>query len=228
MKQCPQCRSVYSDENLNFCLIDGTALIAAPPSEPIRVELPPEKPPVVETPPVSQINAAPPNGNSKFFLIFAALILGLGIGGAAVLFIVNRNAPPQTAAKNQNVKTKPENTAPKKSNANAVVNTNVNAALQTTPTPKNSPIIVTAKTICTLDDNGVSGGEVNIRFNCDTGDCENDPATIWGKYPNGTKLESLNETVNTPKFSWRKMRLIDEDKNVWVASGKFNCDDDGE
>ena len=32
MKQCPLCNRVYSDESLNFCLEDGTALNPADPS----------------------------------------------------------------------------------------------------------------------------------------------------------------------------------------------------
>lgn len=34
MKECPQCKTTYSDETLNFCLADGTALVDAGAREP--------------------------------------------------------------------------------------------------------------------------------------------------------------------------------------------------
>src|SRR5687768_10887486 len=34
MKRCPNCRKVYSDETLNFCLDDGAVLGAAPDEQP--------------------------------------------------------------------------------------------------------------------------------------------------------------------------------------------------
>src|ERR1051326_8756332 len=33
MKQCPKCRTPYSDDSLSFCLKDGTPLVSGPPSE---------------------------------------------------------------------------------------------------------------------------------------------------------------------------------------------------
>lgn len=37
MKICPNCRQTYTDDNLNFCLTDGSFLTAAPDNEPKTV-----------------------------------------------------------------------------------------------------------------------------------------------------------------------------------------------
>lgn len=58
MKECPQCKTTYSDETLNFCLADGTALIEAGGREP-------------ETIPYAGANTvnmnAPPTGQAQAF-----------------------------------------------------------------------------------------------------------------------------------------------------------------
>jgi TolB-like protein/Tfp pilus assembly protein PilF len=45
MKQCPDCKRVYYDNSLNFCLEDGATLIESPPGEPITAILLGEIPP---------------------------------------------------------------------------------------------------------------------------------------------------------------------------------------
>lgn len=70
MKQCPNCKTTYTDESLRFCLADGANLISAPDAaetvrmsfanEPLRVNVPPDSaptvfsPPIVQTPPVKK------------------------------------------------------------------------------------------------------------------------------------------------------------------------------
>lgn len=45
MKQCPECNRIYTDDTLNFCLDDGTALVYGPrTSEPVTEILPPNSP----------------------------------------------------------------------------------------------------------------------------------------------------------------------------------------
>lgn len=40
MKECPQCKTTYSDETLNFCLADGTALVEAGGRDPETIPYP--------------------------------------------------------------------------------------------------------------------------------------------------------------------------------------------
>jgi Domain of unknown function (DUF4190) len=43
MKICPNCRQTYSDDNLNFCLTDGSFLNSAPDNEPKTVYMDPPR-----------------------------------------------------------------------------------------------------------------------------------------------------------------------------------------
>ncbi len=101
MKKCPQCNSVYGDENL-YCLNDGTVLVeesfSLPSSaddfeaetiirhKPVTVDLsneniPPE-PIIYQPPPIETVVIKQP-ANRRNAAIF--LILGLLLGGALVL-----------------------------------------------------------------------------------------------------------------------------------------------
>lgn len=125
MKKCPQCNSVFADEN-KFCLNDGTILIeenlSLPSSveigeeptiirnAPIVVDIAPQNPPSFQTPAVQEtiILHAPPKQTSKTPKYAVFLILGLIIGGGLVLgafllagkFYQNRNSDVDVALKN--------------------------------------------------------------------------------------------------------------------------------
>ena len=93
MKQCPQCRTTYTDDTLKFCLADG-ALLSEVGEEvtavrPVRVD--------IEPPRTVTAGNARPGGESGGFpfvkLLIVLLVLGfLGlvvVGGAGVLFYMN-------------------------------------------------------------------------------------------------------------------------------------------
>ncbi len=103
MKRCPQCNSVFTDEN-KFCLNDGANLVeenlTMPSSveigdeptvirtEPIIVDIAQEIPPTVENPPIQETiivhrPAEEKRSKTPKYVIF--LILGLLIGGGMVL-----------------------------------------------------------------------------------------------------------------------------------------------
>jgi multidrug efflux pump subunit AcrB len=93
MKQCPNCKSVYSDDSLSFCLSDGTALLSMPDEQETRV-IPPGR--ITNQPDFSNVNPnlyhqTPPQSNSKIiFLVVSlfALFLLITIGGIAAYFLV--------------------------------------------------------------------------------------------------------------------------------------------
>ena len=83
MKQCPNCKTTYTDDSLQFCLNDGAKLIFEPEAaetvrmsfgaEPKRVNMPPDSVPTVYAqPPISQTQHA-----KKGFGLIIAGILGL-------------------------------------------------------------------------------------------------------------------------------------------------------
>lgn len=64
MKQCPVCKTTYTDETLRFCLNDGTNLVTSNDEvaatvqmsfdkNPVRINVPPDSTPTVFTPPIS-------------------------------------------------------------------------------------------------------------------------------------------------------------------------------
>ncbi len=64
MKQCPNCKTTYTDESLRFCLADGANLISVPDAaetvrmsfanDPMRVNVSPDSAPTVFATPISQ------------------------------------------------------------------------------------------------------------------------------------------------------------------------------
>ncbi len=104
MKQCPKCKTVYTDDSLQFCLSDGANLISVDDRDeaaetvrmsvggaPLRVDIPQNSVPTIFTnaPPVQQ--AAPNQSAKKKFGIIAAVLIGFflllaGIGIAGFVF----------------------------------------------------------------------------------------------------------------------------------------------
>lgn len=91
MKQCPTCRTAYTDETLRFCLADGTTLIEVGEIDTVvrsgvRVDIP-----TAET--AARPTAASKSGNPGLKIIAAILLLGfLGlvvVGGAGVVYYLS-------------------------------------------------------------------------------------------------------------------------------------------
>ncbi|MCY7376933.1 MAG: SH3 domain-containing protein [Pyrinomonadaceae bacterium] len=86
MKQCPNCKTTYTDDSLQFCLSDGANLISASGeantvqmsfggSEPLRVNIPPDSAPTVfAVPPIIRNQPA-----KKGFGLIVAGLLGVSL-----------------------------------------------------------------------------------------------------------------------------------------------------
>lgn len=112
MKQCPNCRTTYADDSLQFCLNDGANLIFAAVgggaaetvqmpfggSEPMRINVPPDSVPTIYAQsPVAQDQPA----KKGFGLIIAGilgLLLLLTIAGFAAFMLLRRDDSKNTIA----------------------------------------------------------------------------------------------------------------------------------
>ena len=91
MKQCPACKTNYTDETLKFCLADGANLISVPEAEktiamsfvnePMQINVPPDSAPTVFPPAVSN----QPTGKGVSPIIVA--VLGLSLLLAVIGFV---------------------------------------------------------------------------------------------------------------------------------------------
>ena len=96
MKQCPNCKTAYTDESLRFCLADGANLISAPDAaetvrmsfanEPMRVNIPPSSAPTVFPAPTAQTPHVK-KGVSPIIvgILGVLLLLTVGLFGAYIL-----------------------------------------------------------------------------------------------------------------------------------------------
>jgi len=96
MKQCPNCKTNYTDGSLSFCLNDGATLIFVPDAatvqmpfdkNPVRVNIAPDSVPTYSSPPIPQ---SQPTKNNLGLIVagILGLLLLLVIGGvAAFLFL---------------------------------------------------------------------------------------------------------------------------------------------
>lgn len=108
MKRCPECRRDYTDETLNYCLDDGTALLEGPASGDDRktevIESPASQRTGVLTEGETQIYHDRPSGGKRFATtamlaaLGAALIVGAGYG-------IYRGTRSDTPAHNVNIQT---------------------------------------------------------------------------------------------------------------------------
>ena len=116
MKQCPNCKTNYTDDSLQFCLSDGANLLSLSNAEktvqmsfsgndPMRVNIPPDSAPTVFAPP-PMVNYQPISQNQPakrgFGLIIAGLfgVILLLVAGlfAAYLLLRPRDSQPIIAA----------------------------------------------------------------------------------------------------------------------------------
>ena len=111
MKQCPSCRTTYTDETLLYCLADGTPLEAVLDEQPtvirpaaggpVRVDIPQQQTQPVFVPTPTQQTSG---GGLKFVVAgLVGLILLLLVGGVVgAIFYLNRNS--EIAANNNNAR----------------------------------------------------------------------------------------------------------------------------
>lgn len=98
MKRCPKCRKRYADESLNFCLEDGTPLIAEPDSEPTLIS--PTVASRATTPwtgASSPPSLSPPAPSSNRWILLGVVVgLALLLGGGAVALLYQFTNSPST------------------------------------------------------------------------------------------------------------------------------------
>ncbi len=94
MKQCPACKTVYTDDSLSFCLADGTALDSATDEQPTVVKRAGNNPlrvdiPVAAAPRTEKQNAKSAAGDSSdkwIKIVVAVVILGIvAIGSVGLI-----------------------------------------------------------------------------------------------------------------------------------------------
>ena len=167
MRICPNCRTEYTDDGLQYCLQDGTPLIDAPfqttnfDSESETVVSPKQVEPIRFEPPSSyrtnrterQTNqpfSAPPESkkpNTAATVVLSVLgtLIVLGLIGAGVYFYANSRRTAVVANANIVAANRPPNVVVNQ-NTNANSNTNANANLNAnlaspSPTPTAQPTI---------------------------------------------------------------------------------------
>ena len=89
MKRCPKCRRRFSDDSLNFCLDDGTPLLAEPDSEQTLIA------PTIAAAGYPQLqpgSGETANQSSHRWILFVFIVLlAVMLGGAAVAFLYRIN-----------------------------------------------------------------------------------------------------------------------------------------
>ncbi len=110
MKQCPACRTVYSDDTLSFCLEDGRPLADLADEEPTRVRAGGKGPSFADVPSTKVFTAAENEtadrrSASAWIKIAAAIIIvgvvgfaAIGLAGAAFYYSTGKSEPEQTRA----------------------------------------------------------------------------------------------------------------------------------
>lgn len=212
MKQCPQCRRTYTDENLFFCLEDGAALVAfsnaektlefnPAPTEQMTVPRASAPPNNFEVRPF--VNQSPPKRSSKLWIIPVAAVLLLILGGGFLgAFFLLRSRPSDPPTNIQTV----------------YGNSSVNSRTVSTPAP--SPTIEqppSAKLVGTWETNVVEQGvktRITYTMNADgtskmlfktaSGQTGRDSGT-W-QYSNGVLYETFSNGVSGKG----SIRMIDE------------------
>lgn len=152
MKQCPQCRTTYTDDTLRFCLSDGTPLtslnageaetvVSYNPADPVVIDIPQEQrsvppPHGYQSPPSQEKRGVSP---LLVGAVVALLVLVIAALGGVILYQVylGRDAQTNMAANTPTATPVPSKTpaaSPTKTPANGQWNTN-----KPTPTPSGTP-----------------------------------------------------------------------------------------
>lgn len=107
MKQCPACKTTYTDETLRFCLADGSTLATVPAEDPTLVRpigRNPLRVGIFENPPAAYAETEKSSGSKILKIIAAIILLGflaLAAAGLAGAFFYyksgNQNSGSQTS-----------------------------------------------------------------------------------------------------------------------------------
>jgi hypothetical protein len=145
MKICPRCQKTYSDDNLNFCLEDGSVLsamsVGAMPPDTVHMPqmptAPQQQPPTQPSaqagwnvaPQQQQYSMQPPKKSSKMWIwvlvIFGGIILLCGGGFVGLVFLGSQVEKSNTAANSDSKTTT--------SNSSKNFSSNTNSGSSTTP-----------------------------------------------------------------------------------------------
>lgn len=153
MKICPQCRTTYTDDSLQYCLQDGTPLdiqnnsqnfgapetLVSPQFTTNKVNPEWQNPPAPNWADSEQTRIAVKPQKSRTGLIIAltALVTLIVIGGGIAGFLVYERNHRVEIAQNTNVNSKPVNAA--NSSGNQQKNTNSNSNSNAAPSPSQTP-----------------------------------------------------------------------------------------
>lgn len=161
MKTCPQCRTSYTDNNLQFCLQDGTPLVSqtssndwsdsetlvTPKPDRMRVQWTNQTANQSNAEHASDVaenfrESAPPKSKTGLIVALSALLTLFAVT-AAILGVMyfRRGKTDVVQNTNQNANVKTVNTATNVSNATPNVNANINAAPSQTATPTPKPTL---------------------------------------------------------------------------------------
>lgn len=89
-----------------------------------------------------------------------------------------------------------------------------------TPTPDESQADNTSEEEC--DITNPQGGDVNLRRDCDTKDCSQDPSTLYIQVSPGEMVVPTGKPrVTTGKFTWVQVKYNGE--ILWVSSTRIDC-----
>ena len=115
MKRCPQCRRRFSDESLNFCLDDGSPLLAEPDSE--QTLIAPRIAASSGSPHFKSISNQDTaiKSSPRWILFVFIVLLAVMLGGAAVALLYRINQWDSRTNEQATPNTKPSKTTPSKS-----------------------------------------------------------------------------------------------------------------
>ncbi|HEX8286419.1 MAG TPA: hypothetical protein VF556_00370 [Pyrinomonadaceae bacterium] len=150
MKQCPVCKTTYTDESLRFCLADGASLVPASNDQetvrisadrnPLRIDIQKDAIPANLQPVTSQ-NSARPKFIVPLIIIGLLGILFLGAVGVAAIIFLNPFGKTETAVvtENQKPSASPVSTADNQNNELREKLTNIEKQIQEQKNQKKNP-----------------------------------------------------------------------------------------
>lgn len=150
MKQCPVCKTAYTDESLRFCLADGASLISAA-NDQETIQIPFDKNPLPidiqkdtapeNLQPVTSQNSSRPKFIVPLIIIGLLGILFLGIVGVAAVLFLNPFGKTETAVvtNNQKPTASPVSTADNRNNELREKLSNLEKQIQEQKNQKKNP-----------------------------------------------------------------------------------------
>ena len=230
MKQCPVCKTTYTDETLSFCLTDGAKLVSLPDAaetvrmsfgnDPVRINVPPDSSPTVFTPPIS--GNPPKKGINPIVvaaLVGVLLLFAIGFIGVIGYFSLkstgNDNiavSSPTPAAKSTPTPTSDDETAELKEKL-----ANLEKQVRDRKNPKNTSSVETYSTpelsVTTARANSPRDGFLALRS-------EPDSETGYRimKIPHGASLTVLGcpKPSNVGKMRGRWCQVIYNGQSGWA------------